>query len=202
MRWPPPHVLSHCDQSPQSATAQSTGEPTPVVQAAVSFSTALQPFPEYRGCWVMPRLLYFWSYVDEHADQSDHSEIWQSLLSQSDGQTFVALSVPSQGFPHSLLGFATVRSRLQRPSQVGCDHSAQSPITQSSGTQVSAQVGFRSQERRSTTSPSQSFCSAAMARGSSGFTSLSPMPRERCSTPAPQVVEHVPDHSVQSFQTQ
>mmetsp|Transcript_77967 Transcript_77967/g.200736 ORF Transcript_77967/g.200736 Transcript_77967/m.200736 type:complete len:203 (+) Transcript_77967:1847-2455(+) len=202
MRWPPPHDLLQAVQSLHMEATQSNGASGPIMQEPVTFRCPLQPLPVKAGSCKIVRVLYFWSVGEAQMLHPLHSESLQSLLSQSAWHGFVPFSEPSHGLPHSLLSVRTVRARLQMPSQVGSLHSDHSPSWQSSGTHVSEQVGLPSHSRRSTSSPSQSFCVEAMAMGSSGIWSVSAIERLRFSVPVPHVVEHSPFHSDQSPQAQ
>mmetsp|Transcript_45594 Transcript_45594/g.72388 ORF Transcript_45594/g.72388 Transcript_45594/m.72388 type:complete len:278 (-) Transcript_45594:24-857(-) len=198
---PFPHECEHSFHSFHSVKLQSTGAFGPVKQEAVSlreFNEQAFPLKAPGSSTFLDR--YLLSRDDAHADQELHSPSTQSLSWQFASHAFVLFSVPSHGLPHSLFGTATVRWRVQMPSQKGLLHSDHPLNSQSFGAQAS-QAG-KSHGWTSDTVPLQSFLEDATARGLDGLWSVIARVRWRTWLPAPQVFVHAENfvHSLHAHQ--
>mmetsp|Transcript_74018 Transcript_74018/g.130777 ORF Transcript_74018/g.130777 Transcript_74018/m.130777 type:complete len:222 (+) Transcript_74018:2290-2955(+) len=198
---PVPHVAEHVPQADQTVNSQFTGASGPCMQEKLSFVASMgQALPWYAPASRTEREWYFWSSSDEQVVQPLQSPILQSLLWQSASHGMVAFKDPWHGLPQALLGVATVRLRVQMPSQRGSLQSDHSPNTQSCGVQGS-HSGSDGHSSMSISSPSHSFSVEAEDTGFSGFWSVTESSLFRNLMPTPQVAVQ-PEKPLHSAHTQ
>mmetsp|Transcript_88018 Transcript_88018/g.226948 ORF Transcript_88018/g.226948 Transcript_88018/m.226948 type:complete len:329 (-) Transcript_88018:2509-3495(-) len=141
--WPPPHVLSHCDHSPQAPMMQSCAwgvTPTHSSHGVVSVSAPLQASPLLPAFTFTVRSRFRWPCPGAqlvHSPQPSKTHACLPLHS-SFRHSFVTARGSSHGFPHSLACLTIVRARLHTPSQPsGSSHSLQLLYSQSCGKHTS-----------------------------------------------------------------
>mmetsp|Transcript_138760 Transcript_138760/g.386961 ORF Transcript_138760/g.386961 Transcript_138760/m.386961 type:complete len:396 (+) Transcript_138760:768-1955(+) len=165
---PPPQVAEHSPHSSQSChvpSMQSTSSHDCVLQGTISLLTCTgHNLPAPLGATLMCRSRVIWPPPQRHVHplhsvQSAHSQSVPSgggVVLQCAGHLLVSMRLTLQGFPHSLFGWKTPRSRMQSPVQSLSLQLLHSLTSQSTGVHVVQGLSLHSVYL--TSFPSQAAC--------------------------------------------